>query len=129
MGKLNDKKDWKGYKNAEDIHPSCDDGIAMHSICKDVGFYVQGVSYTQGEPPLKIQPHHEFKPVDCNKFVVVEFGIRTFWDCDTSRIPNPNRVVIIYSMDEKNSYEIPSKFVDWSKVQKWKPTFKMIEEK
>lgn len=129
MKKTNKLKNVKGYKNAEDILPYCGDGVSMHEQISELGFYVQGVSITGVKPPIKITPHHKFEPVDCNNFRAVSFSIRTFWDCDTPKTPNPNRIVIIYDKGESEGYEIPAKFVDWTKVQKWKPTFKMIDDK
>lgn len=127
MKKLNKYKIWKGYKNAEDILPSAGDGISMLGL-DDIGFYIQGVSWTHGKQPMKITPHHEFEPIDCNKFKAISFDVRIHWECDTHKIPNPNRIVIIYDKSGENNYEIPSKFVDWSKVQRWKPTFKFAKE-
>lgn len=127
MKKPNKYKNWQGYKNAKDILPSSGDGVSMLNIDGDVGFYVQGVSWAHNKPPMKITPHHEFEPVDCGKFHVVSFSARIHWEFDTNKIPDPNRVVIIYSADGECSYEIPAGFVDWTKVQRWKPTFKMVD--
>lgn len=127
--KLDKYKNWKGYKNAEDILPCAGDAVSQCHMVASLGFYVQGVSWQHGKPPMKISPHHEFDGVDCSKFCVIGFSIRIHWDFDTYKIPSPNRVVIIYDSSETESYEIQAKFVDWSKVQKWKPTFRMIEEK
>ena len=128
MGKLNRLKGVKGYSNAEDILPACGDGVSMSSLSPKLAFYVQGTSIetSRSKAPMKITPHTRFDPVDCNHFSVLSFDKRCFWDCDTPKIPNPNRVVIIYDGDDSEGYEIPSKFVDWSKVNKWKPTFKVI---
>lgn len=124
---LNKYKNWTGYKNAPDILPDTGDSISSSNMITDLAFYVQGVSWENGKKPMKITPHHDFEPVDCRKFSVIDFSKRIFWNRDTHKIPNPNRIVIIYENSDCEGYEIPSKFVDWSKVQIWKPTFKMLE--
>lgn len=126
---LNKYKSWTGYKNAPDILPSAGDGISVSTSFSDLAFYVQGVSWVNGKQPMKITPHHDFDPVDCRKFAVIEFSKRIHWNRDTYKIPNPNRIVIIYGEKDDEGYEVPSKFVDWSQVQVWKPTFKVLEEK
>lgn len=70
---LNKYKSWNGYKNAPDILPSAGDGISMSTSFSDLAFYVQGVSWVNRKPPMKITPHHDFEPVDCQKFAVIEF--------------------------------------------------------
>lgn len=124
---LNKYKNWKGYKNAPDILPSVGDAISSSGMISELAFYVNGVSWVHGKQPMKISPHHDFEGVDCSKFSVIGFSKRIHWGCDTYKIPNPNRIVIIYDKKDDEGYEIPSKFVDWSKVQVWEPTLKILK--